>query len=142
MSLAVRISLDEVQVRAICERWTPYCEQIIAYEHPSGVPARTHCHLLLIGCSVTTARLKQLANRIERGNAFWNFKTADTNVAETYKYVTYMSKGIYEPFWIGSEMHVEYKEFEKLKGQWIEPVKPPAKLTMLQRYQEFENLCV
>lgn len=136
---AVRITLPCEQVQVIGEAWAAYCDQVIAYEHQG---TRVHCHLFLLNCNVTTARLKQLANRQERGNTFWNFKTLPLLKADWDKYITYMSKGVYDPFMLYAGADIIYKEgdIQILKEQWVAPTVPAPKLTMLQRYMEFEKL--
>jgi len=136
---AVRISLGQENVHSILSKWEPHCSQIIAYEHVDG--NRTHCHMLVWGCDVTSERLKQISGRTERGNTFWNFKTMDPDDLEGHEtYITYMSKGQYDPFYNSSEWSWSWKDLEKLKANWKEPVKPVKKLDSNQRYQEFEDI--
>lgn len=133
---AVRITLPYAQVHPIVEAWNPHVHQIIAYEHDAS---RVHTHLLLLGCRVSTARLKQLANREEKGNTFWNFKTITE--APFDKYITYMSKGHIDPSYNSSEVHYDDKDLQRLKGLWVDPPKPaPRTLTARERYQDFEGL--
>jgi len=133
---AVRITLPYNQVHPIVEAWNPHCHQIIAYEHDAS---RVHTHLLVIGCDVTTARLKQLANREEKGNAFWNFKAITDGPFD--KYITYMSKGHIDPSYNSSEVHYCDKDLQRLKGLWVDtPKTAPHKLTALERYLDFEEL--
>jgi len=147
MSWAVRITLDENDLASVIQKWAGHCEQIIAYEHPAPPAARTHCHLLLIKCKVTTQRLKQISGREERGKTFWNFKAIrgpTLNFAETWadtdKYITYMSKGIYEPSYVGTQFYYDWTALEVLKQKWVAPAPTTPKLTTLQRYLEFEKL--
>jgi len=136
MSWAVRISLDRNQTAVIAQEWERYCDQVIAYNHDET--QTDHCHLLVINSRVSTARLKQLARREERGNQFWNFKAA-TNPFD--KYITYMSKGIYEPFILGNEMHFSFKDTERLRMAWQAPAAPVVvHRTPKERYDEFERL--
>lgn len=51
-----------------------------------------------------------------------------------------MSKGIYEPSFINNGDWYNWKELEGLKQKWVAPVPVAPKLTMLQRYTEFEKL--
>lgn len=132
---AVRITLPYVSMVGICTAWKDHCEQVIAYEHEG---TRTHCHLLLINCKVTTQRLKQLSGREERGNTFWNFKTADD---KWDKYITYMSKGKYEPFFMSNEHHYSWKDTDRLKRLWVPPEEAPVvRLKAGEAYKEFEKL--
>jgi len=147
MSWAVRITLDENDLSDVIQKWTSHCAQIIAYEHVAPPAARTHCHLLLIRCRVTSQRLKQISGREERGNHFWNFKSIMSPTAmhpeswkDTDKYITYMSKGIYEPIHIGSCNYYDWGALQGLKEKWVAPVPIAPKMTTLQRYLEFEQL--
>jgi len=138
-AFAVRITLPEDQVMPIAEAWGKYCDQVIAYQH---LGTRTHCHLLLLNSSVSSARLKQVANRQERGNKFWNFKTLPLTRPDWEKYITYMSKGKYEPFIFMCGRDVLYKEnrIETLKSLWVEPAPKHPLRTPLERYMDFENM--
>jgi len=146
MSWAVRITLNAVELAQTIQNWNAHCTQIIAYEHPSPPAARTHCHLLLINCRVTPQRLKQLSGRDERGNHFWNFKRIQTPVrgdpltwADTDKYITYMTKGRYDPQYVGTQHYYEWNMLEERKLQWVEPPIIQRKLTTLERYNEFKK---
>ncbi len=134
---AVRISLPQDDVHSIVSKWETHCKQIVAYEHHDG--NRPHCHLLLWECDVTSERLKQISGRTERGNTFWNFKTMEAG-DNAEQYITYMSKGQYDPFYNSSEVFWDWKNLENLKKKWTEPVKPVKKLDSNQRYQEFEDI--
>lgn len=147
MSWAVRITLDENDLAGVIQKWAGHCAQIIAYEHPAPPANRTHCHLLLIRCRVTTQRLKQISGREERGNTFWNFKSISSPTAmhseswsDTEKYLTYCSKGKYEPSYIGSCNYYDWTALEALKQKWVEPQPKAPKLTTLQRYLEYEQM--
>lgn len=133
---AVRISLGQDEVHSIMSRWAPHAKQIVAYEHEDG--NRTHCHMLVMGCKVGTARLKQLEQRQERGNAFHNYKTVTDTNGDMMKYITYMSKGKYDPFYNSTEYLFTWKELEKLKDKWTAPAAPVTKKTTLDLYNEFE----
>ena len=138
MNLAVRITLPYFgEVDCIADRWVNHCDQVIVYEHPG---TRLHCHLLLINCTVTTQRLKQLSRRSERGNTFWNFKACDSDLG---KYITYMSKGQFDPERCREDEDPKpkytWKQCEALKKLWVEPApKAPKKQTTYERYMAFE----
>jgi len=147
MSWAVRITLNGIAVADVIQRWSGHIEQVIVYEHESPPAARTHCHLLLINCKVGTQRLKQLSGREERGNTFWNFKSIRSPIlghpetwSDTDKYITYMSKGIYDPIYIGQQAYYDWAMCAAQKQKWVAPAPIAPKLTMLQRYLEFESL--
>lgn len=129
---AVRISLDLRHVVPIVDYWAPHAQQIIAYEH--NETERLHCHLLLLGVRVTTQRLKQLARRQERGNAFWNFKSCE---ADTEKYITYMSKGVHDPFCNTTEAIYDWRDLQRLKQEWQAPAPIQPKLTARERFERF-----
>lgn len=142
MDLAVRITLGMDAVRLIVNRWAPHIELAIGFQHSENAN-RIHCHLLLIGCRVSTQRLKQLAQREERGNAFWSFKKADGDLD---RYITYMGKGNMDNHIIhylghhGPRGHENARYTEEritqLVGQWSKPA--PAVRPALAKYLEFE----
>jgi len=148
MSWAVRITLDEADLSNVIQSWKGYCDQIIAYQHLAPPASRVHAHLLLINCTVSPQRLKQKSGREERGNTFWNFKSIQSPLEGTpttwndcNKYITYMSKGIYQPSFIWSNKEwYSWSEMEALKNKWVAPAVPAPRLTTLQRYMEFEKL--
>ena len=128
---AVRITRTAEQLYDVARRWKDYCDTIIMYEHPDDVANRTHCHMYLGRVSVTTKRLKQVSGLPNLGNTLWSFKEATEDISV---YVTYMSKGKYDPSYL---YRYEYKDTERLKALWKEPEKPvkPA----LKAYMEFEQ---
>jgi len=139
MRLAIRITLPYEQVSKICERWVGHADQVIAFQHSESAN-RIHCHLLVIGCRVTTQRLKQLSGRKERGNGFWSFKTCND---DTDKYITYMGKGqlekTYMSNWCADKQYEKYthQRIIELVDQWQEPVQ--AVRPALSRYRKFEE---
>lgn len=84
------------------------CSRFAIYEHPADSKVeRTHIHALLMGLTVSTDTLK---NKITdclkvrpKGNKEWSFKTkykpykSNTFIDVDDNYITYMSKGKFEP---------------------------------------------
>jgi len=143
MDLAVRITLGTEAVRAIVGRWLPHVEKVIGFIHSENAN-RIHCHLLVIGCRVTTQRLKQLSQREERGNTFWSFKKADGDLD---RYITYMGKGVMENLILDYNGHhgtghgdSKYppEKIRELVGKWQTP--PPVVRPSLSKYLQFEEI--
>lgn len=126
---AVRISRSATECNEVCRRWKLYCDTIVMYEHGENAN-RVHCHLYLGGVSVTTKRLKQLTGWPNLGNTLWSFQKAQDEVDV---YITYMSKGKYDPEFLHG---YELKDADRLRQLWIEPAPkiPPA----LKAYKDFE----
>lgn len=126
---AVRISDSWESLRQTVGAWALKAERILCYEHSDDGAARLHCHLLLWGVHDTVDNLKVIARGLGikvTGNKGWTFKTTfkdpkaivhdiDEQTYETY--VTYMSKGKYEPKYVKG---YEQKFLDDAKNKWIE----------------------
>lgn len=117
---------------------TQHCEKAVWYFHPGGKknPDRPHLHALLFNCTLTDDALRDgskskkegrrigykeqfgLKNRTEHGisNKFDNGKIM--NEFSYPKYISYMSKGIYDPV---LNKGFTQMEIDLYKGSWVEP---------------------
>lgn len=137
---SVRITLPFSDVSGAVRAWALKADSLLCYEHVGAMTEKTHVHLLLMGCSQTTERLKQIARTTGvdgKGNEFWSFKTKSKRhgpiTADTApKYITYMSKGTIQPSYIKG---YELDYLEQLRGQWVDS--PPSQDEEL--YQLFEK---
>jgi len=120
---AVRIALafNETLVSLISYEgaWYDMADQIICYEHPSPPASRTHCHLLIINPSHCVRSFKDKSGLPNGGNSMWSFKPI---VKEDFgKYITYMSKGIYDFKSNISRIDAMFntQDLNELKAKWI-----------------------
>jgi len=139
---AVRIAFDFEKIMDIITypgEWYKMADQIICYQHPGPPAARTHCHLLIINPTHCVRSFKDKSGLPNGGNAQWSFKPIVKG--DFAKYITYMSKGIYDPSSAdcrgSNSAQIQAKQFDELKAKWI--TKPSVvKLSASQRdYQEW-----
>lgn len=117
--LAVRITLPADKLRDTLVAWRYLCDQVIVYEHPSGSAERTHCHMLIINPTHCVRSFKDKSGIANGGNSLWSFKKAQGSPLWP-KYITYMSKGIYDPDSIeGRNPYYTWKDCERFKYDWI-----------------------
>lgn len=128
-NFAVRITAPRDKLIPVLGAWSSKCERILAYEHVET--GKIHSHLLIMGCSQSTENLKNIARQNGlslKGNGEWSFKTGYTDKVGKVKieltentkdkYVTYMSKGMYEPYY---NKGYETKYLEDMKKEWVSP---------------------
>ena len=123
-NIAVRLSASYETLRTTIGDWGLVSKLLVAYEHPE--PDNIHCHLLLTGVYVTNQNLKDTmrahgvplkgAGQLSFKESFkcpTTKKVIEINEETWPKYITYMSKGKYEPKYIqgfSSETVTAYKE--------------------------------
>lgn len=104
------------------------CDKLVIVEHPADDQVkRTHCHMLLIGCKVSTDTLKNWFKKVF-GNvdkSDWSFKTADSNAEGLTQYMVYCLKGKYDPRFNNL---FESSIIDELKSKWIDPAQARLKL--------------
>ena len=133
-SFAVRITRPYSDLSGMFHVWSLQCEKLLVYQHTGSQTELVHCHALIVNLRVTKERLKQLSvvpGRPLNGNQDWSFKTAKET---TDKYVTYMSKGQYDPLYV---MGFELDYLNRMKAEWKERSKLPHKNAKL--HQDFRN---
>lgn len=118
---AVRLSRSFTDLRGFFDKCKKHDIKCVVYEHPQDEDvARTHIHALLRNVSQSTDTLKNWVkaslNVTEYNKTDWSFKLART---EYDKYVTYMSKGVYEP--LINDIYSE-SAIELLRGAWKDKV--------------------
>lgn len=138
---AVRIALD---FGKICDMithkgaWYELADQIICYEHPAPPAARTHCHLLIINPTHCVRSFKDKSGIPNGGNALWSFKPI---VKEEFgKYITYMSKGIYDPSSADCRVGpapIQHTMFDELKAKWINKLSVVKLSKSCQEYRDW-----
>lgn len=141
--IAVRLTTSYESLKTTVSDWSLVCKQIICYEHPE--PQNIHCHLLLTGVYCTDQHLK---------NTMWShgvtckgagqllfktsYKTPEKLVIqiteESYpKYITYMSKGKYEPSYnkgFSDDKVAMYKQ------DWTVYTREPESIQILHEFEK------
>lgn len=124
---AVRIRVPFETLRSTVSSWALKAERILAYEHPE--PDNIHCHLLLYGVRDTSDNLKKImwkhgvdAHGAGQVSFKTTFKDTQKNVVgindETIpKYITYMSKGKYDPKYFN---HYTEAYLGERKEAWVD----------------------
>ena len=105
--IAIRLTASYEALMSTVSDWSLVSKQLICYEHPE--PANVHCHLLLTGVYCLDQHLKDImwSHGVTCKGAGQlsfkaSFKTPEKKVVEISeeaypKYITYMSKGQYDP---------------------------------------------
>lgn len=133
---AVRITHDQASVRRVINVWATKCLQIIAYEHVGDTTKKVHSHLLIKGSSVEKKQLRNLGKSTGinlKGNENCSFKAFDQNTT----YLTYMSKGKIDPWYI---QNFTNEEIEEAKLQWKEPEEYVKLNSNEHLFNEFEAM--
>lgn len=117
VSYFVRVRMTQEYISVAIEKIAMVTEQVIAYEH-SEKAENIHCHLMLIGCQVSTDTLKNYIKQSgpvppRAGNKFWSFKTCTSDLDTP---ITYMSKGKLDPFYIKG---FTPERIAELKDKWV-----------------------
>jgi len=130
-----RISRPEAMVRLMIAQFSSKVDRISAWEHqPEHNEPNIHCHLVLLGVSVTLKQIQNLCKKIDprlKGNGDWSFKAYD-HKKNPYPYA---SKGFILPFYTQNENDSWIVEQMKL---WVEP---PAVLdSWALRWLDFQKV--
>lgn len=128
MNYAVRITRTYEQLQEIVVKMVNACKNVVCYEHPADNEVkRTHCHFLLVECNVSTDTLKNWIKKQcgDVDKTDWSFKSARQTLEEMTTYMTYMSKGRYDPRFNNL---VAPDVIEELKGKWVNPEDVKLKL--------------
>jgi len=104
---AVRLRAPYDTLRQTISDWTGKASSVVAYEHPEE--GNIHCHILLMGVYDSEQTLKNIMKKHGvglKGAGQLSFKTTfknpekvkiDITEESALKFITYMSKGKYEP---------------------------------------------
>lgn len=150
MNYAVRITRPYDALQEVVVKFVNACKNVVVYEHEEDAKvARTHCHLLLVGCPVSTDTLKNwIKKRLGDVNkSDWSFKAAPLELQENLGFITYASKGKHEPKfnnlvspdclaeltakWVDpAERRIKYQDGKLVKE--VDDAKPVTKQALLQ----------
>lgn len=141
-NFAVRWTLPFADVSGVVRRWALSADTLLCYQHVGSVTEKVHVHLLVMGCGVTSDRLKQYAQELGitgGGNKFWSFKSkskvAGPLTQDTApRYITYMTKGKYDPMYVKGYDDVFLAE---CKAAWVDPPEEESKMSRL--YNRFDD---
>lgn len=118
---AVRMAMefkDLIDLITYKGAWYDMADQIICYEHPHPPASRTHCHLLIINPTHCVRSFKDKSGLPNGGNSMWSFKPIAREAFE--RYITYMSKGIYDPKeFQGRNKLFTIENLNDLKTKWV-----------------------
>lgn len=112
-SYAVRITHPKTTVQHIIASWSTQCEKLLAYEHTDA--SKIHCHLLIVNSRIGKKQLRNIAANCGvnvKGNESMSFKAYDSN----NRYLTYMSKGQFNPFYLQGYTQ---DECDAAKAEWV-----------------------
>jgi len=131
----------------VVQVWAKKCLRMAVYEHEadSGC-ARTHCHILMEGCSVKDDQLRKqfystLPGEKRKGNDLWSWehkkwREKHPNVSYNDELLIYMSKGTLAP-----KFTKDYSPalIEERRLQWVMPISKDVKSS--EKYDEYHELC-
>lgn len=116
----VRITRPEAVVRLMIAQISSKVDRISAWLHePEHNEPNIHCHLVLLGVSVTLTQIKNLFKKIDprlKGNGDWAFDAYDH---KQNPYI-YASKGTIDPFYTQNE---DDNWIMEQKNLWVEKPK-------------------
>jgi len=146
LNYAVRLRATYEALGSTCGDWAARCERMLCYEHPED-PNNLHCHFLLVGVYESTDTLKRdfRAHGLDlKGPGQVSFKTTyklkacNTKVditPQTWgKYITYMSKGIYDPKY---NKGFDAPYIAECKAKWTNPVRQSREESLLAEFHEY-----
>lgn len=106
-------------------------DTVLVYEHVGDINEKVHCHLLLYDqVGITSDAIKKSApfKGLKLGNREHSFKSKfkckrsnviyDMTISNAPKYITYMSKGIYDPHYYQGNIWFE-PDILKLKEEFV-----------------------
>lgn len=129
LCFAPRITIDYETIRPVIEAWSKKVIRMAVFEHEKDDSvSQTHCHLLMLGCSVAAEQFKRMFKRIlpgvdtGGGNAFWKWESSRTTIDD--QFLTYMSKGSLRPKFVKG---FSPALVEERRQQWVMPIPKDVK---------------
>lgn len=125
---APTVHLSYVDMSGVVKVWSELCLQLIVYEHEADeTVSQTHCHLLMVGCSVDREALKrrlykELPQETRKGNEMWAWTHKEwerENPGKEYDFgmIKYMSKGKLAPKY---NKNISDNIVEEQKAKWVD----------------------
>lgn len=114
---APRISASFADISGVISQWYNLCEKVAIFEHPADrTVKRTHCHLLLMGCTVKAEALKRRFTKEypnEGGNKFWKW---ESKREPSVPIIRYFSKGRFHSKYLQG---ITQEEEEHYRSLWV-----------------------
>lgn len=143
------MATDSGLVKSFMDYINELFETVIVYEHADGKNENIHCHLLVHDENgITADAIKKNASfkALKIGNRQHSFKTKfkdkrtgvtfDMNIENVDKYITYMTKGIYEPKWFQGKW--DESDLDELKNKWVSNPKSKTKM-QVEAFDKYLN---
>jgi len=142
---AVRLRASYESLKTTVADWALLAEKLLCYEH-NDKKENVHCHFLLYGVydSVDTLKRKMRSHGIDlKGSGQLSFKTSfklkdgtmvDITDETIPKYVTYMSKGKYNPSY---NKGYDPQFIDDCKAAWINHTRPPRGEALLLDFTKY-----
>ena len=141
---AVRLRAPYDTLRQTVSDWTVKASRVVVYEHPEV--GNIHCHVLLMGVYDSEQTLKNIMQRHGvglKGAGQLSFKTSfkspdrvklDITEESALKFITYMSKGKYEP-----KYNTGYTQetIDLCKSQWVIYSKRSPDQTLYDSFEKY-----
>lgn len=138
---AVRVRMSYETLATTCADWSLKSEKMLCYQHDDK-KENIHCHFLLVGVYDSTDTLKRLlkTHGLLPKASDWSFKSkfklkdgtvVDITDETIPQYITYMSKGKYEPSY---NKGYDTEFLDLCKSKWVTYTRDPV---YLQDYYEF-----
>jgi len=151
-SHAPRITHSYTMLEKLIEDWSSISGKCLVYQHEADEDVKhTHCHLLLEECQIGEAGIiKRALKHIQlKGNNDWSFVQKDYN-GDVEKYITYMTKGKYDPVYNKGYCPLYLEECKK---KWVDyPVLNSKKVkqepidkketVLIQQWLDFKSECM
>jgi len=116
MLYAIRLSFPYAEVE---EFFKKFKDSVVVYEHEADEEVnRTHVHAL-VETAVSTDSMKNWVTKSlgKRPNKTdWAFVSKIQKEPVTYRFITYMTKGVLDPMYIH---HITLAECEEYKNKWV-----------------------
>lgn len=142
MNYAIRYDNDWDTSKELFSKIVENCEKVVAYEHPATADKQVHIHALVWGYRKGEDTLRNLCKRLSKGSYECKSKIRRGGAPVDENFITYMSKGKYEPVCLNGwcqEFIIEQKAkgYDKLytsggkllidKGVKVDGIAPPRK---------------
>ena len=120
---APRITLPWSDISGVAPIWAGHCKEIIVYQHDADLSVKaTHCHFLMLECSIKAEQFKRLFRKLYpdisgSGNGFWKWENKDWP-NPTIDSITYMHKAKYPYLY---KNNISDKIVENLQGLAFQP---------------------
>jgi len=134
-----RVTLPYERLDRMVSAWACKCDKILVYQHEGEKTQKIHCHILIMGCSVISKQLKNIASSLNVnlvGNENSSFKSVGSSGQDELNCIMYMSKGVLEPKY---NKGYTPELIAQQKARWVEYTPSEKVPKILDFYLNFEN---